>query len=86
MKAKSLVLAIAAAACVTVLPAYAHPMVHFQSGRQLRNVYQDPVRTAADPSPTPAAAPEIDPEMAAGALTLLAGGLAVLRGRRRKDG
>ena len=84
MKAKSLVLAIAAAGCLTVLPAYAHPMVHFQSGHQLRNVYQNPVRTADDPA-APAAAPEIDPEMAAGALTLLAGGLAVLRGRRRKD-
>lgn len=85
MKAKSLVLAIAAAGCVMVLPAYAHPMVHFQSGHQLRNIYQDPVRTAD--TPAPAAAPEIDPEMAAGALTLLAGGLAVLRGRRRrKDG
>jgi len=37
----------------------------------------------ADPS-TPTAAPEIDPAGAASALTLLAGGLAVLRGRREK--
>ena len=32
--------------------------------------------------PRPAAAPEIDPAGAMGALTLLAGGLAVMRGRR----
>lgn len=32
----------------------------------------------------PAAAPEIDPASAIGALTLLAGGLAVVRGRRSK--
>ncbi len=31
---------------------------------------------------TPAAAPEIDPASAVSALTLLAGGLAVIRGRR----
>jgi hypothetical protein len=34
---------------------------------------------------TPAAAPEIDPASATAALTLLAGGLAMLRGRRRKS-
>lgn len=34
--------------------------------------------------PTPAAAPEIDPAAATAALTLLAGGFATLRGRRRK--
>ena len=33
---------------------------------------------------SPAAAPEIDPGSASAALTLLAGGLAMLRGRRRK--
>lgn len=87
MKAKSLVLALAAAGCVTGLPAYAHPMPHFSNGHQVRHFYKEQVRTeAADPSPTPAAAPEIDPAMAGGALTLLAGGLAILRGRRRKDG
>jgi hypothetical protein len=32
----------------------------------------------------PVAAPEIDPASAVGALTLLAGGLAVVRGRSRK--
>jgi|HubBroStandDraft_4_1064222.scaffolds.fasta_scaffold41186_2 hypothetical protein len=32
----------------------------------------------------PVAAPEIDPAAAGSALTLLAGGLAVVRGRRRK--
>lgn len=32
-----------------------------------------------------AAAPEIDPAAAAGAMTLLLGGLAVVRGRRRKN-
>jgi hypothetical protein len=34
---------------------------------------------------SPAAAPEIDPGSASAALTLLAGGLAMLRGRRRKS-
>lgn len=34
---------------------------------------------------TPAAAPEIDPGSATAALTFLAGGLAMLRGRRRKS-
>lgn len=36
------------------------------------------------PHPTPVAAPEIDPAAAVAGLTLLAGGLAVLRGRRVK--
>ncbi|HVS75501.1 MAG TPA: hypothetical protein VHE11_01115 [Steroidobacteraceae bacterium] len=35
-------------------------------------------------SPGPAAAPEIDPASATAALTFLAGGLAILRGRRRR--
>lgn len=35
-------------------------------------------------TPTPAKAPEIDPASATAALTCLAGGLAVLRGRRRR--
>ena len=35
--------------------------------------------------PGPISAPEIDPTSALGALTLLAGGLAVIRGRRTKD-
>lgn len=35
--------------------------------------------------PSPTAAPEIDPAGAAGALTLLAGGLAILGRRRKKD-
>lgn len=35
-------------------------------------------------APTPAPAPEIDPASATAAMTLLAGGLALLRGRRRK--
>jgi LPXTG-motif cell wall-anchored protein len=34
--------------------------------------------------PTPVAAPEIDPASAVAGLTLMAGGLAVLVGRRRK--
>jgi hypothetical protein len=34
------------------------------------------------PSPSPVQAPEIDPASAMAGLTLLAGGLAVLRGRR----
>jgi len=33
-----------------------------------------------------AAAPEIDPDMTAGGLTLLLGALTVLRGRRQKPG
>jgi hypothetical protein len=82
VKAKSLVLAITAAACVSALPAYAHPMLHFRNGHQQRHHDQD----LGAPAPTPTAAPEIDPGMAAGALTLLAGGLAMVRGRRRKDG
>lgn len=81
MKAKSLVLAIAAAGCVSALPAYAHP-THFRNGHLQRHFDHDSVMT----DPSPMAAPEIDPGMAAGALTLLAGGLAVVRGRRRKDG
>lgn len=80
MKAKLLVLATVAAGCVAALPAYAHP-THFRNGHQNRNYTNDVVTNQ-----TPAAAPEIDPGMAAGALTLLAGGLAVVRGRRRKDG
>ena len=36
-------------------------------------------------APTPAAAPEIDPASATAALTFLAGGLAMLGGRRRKS-
>jgi hypothetical protein len=35
------------------------------------------------PTPTPMRAPEIDPASAMAGLTMLAGGLAVLRGRRR---
>lgn len=35
------------------------------------------------PTPTPVNAPEIDPASAISGLTLLAGALAVLRGRRR---
>jgi hypothetical protein len=35
-----------------------------------------------NPSPTPVKAPEIDPASALSALTLLAGGLVVLRGRK----
>lgn len=38
-----------------------------------------------DLTPTPAKAPEIDPAGAAAGLTFLAGGLAMLRGRRRKS-
>lgn len=79
MKAKFLVLATVAAGCVAALPAYAHT-TDFRNGHQQRNYNKDVVTT-----PT-TAAPEIDPGMAAGALTLLAGGLAVVRGRRRKDG
>jgi hypothetical protein len=37
------------------------------------------------PSPHPTAAPEIDPAGALSAFTLLAGGLAVLRGRRSRQ-
>ena len=37
-------------------------------------------------APTPTAAPEIDPASALGAFTLLAGGLAVIRGRRSTSG
>jgi LPXTG-motif cell wall-anchored protein len=36
-------------------------------------------------SPSPVKAPEIDPASAMAGLTMLAGGLAVLRGRRRKS-
>lgn len=39
-------------------------------------------KDATDPAATPAAAPEIDPGSAISAFTLLAGGLAVIRGRR----
>jgi hypothetical protein len=37
------------------------------------------------PSPTPVAAPEIDAASAVAGLTLMVGGLAVLRGRRNKS-
>lgn len=40
---------------------------------------------ALTPAPPPAKAPEIDPGTASAALTLLAGGLAMLRGRRRRS-
>lgn len=76
MKAKFLGLAIFASGCVAALPAYAHGLPQTRRGGEQRMFYQDP---------PPAAAPEIDPAMATSALTLLAGGLAVLRGRRRKD-
>jgi len=36
------------------------------------------------PPPPPTAAPEVDPASAGAALTLLAGGLIVLRGRKRE--
>jgi len=36
------------------------------------------------PYPKPVRAPEIDPALALGGLTLLAGGIAVVRGRRTK--
>jgi hypothetical protein len=39
----------------------------------------------SNPTPTPVQAPEIDPASAMAGLTMLAGGLAVLRGRRRKN-
>jgi hypothetical protein len=38
----------------------------------------------AGPHPGPVSAPEIDPASAMAGLTMLAGGLAVLRGRRKK--
>jgi hypothetical protein len=38
-----------------------------------------------DPKPPTVRAPEIDPASAMTGLTMLAGGLAVLRGRRRKQ-
>jgi len=38
-----------------------------------------------NPSPSPVQAPELDPASAMAGLTMLAGGLAVLRGRRRKN-
>lgn len=38
----------------------------------------------ANPHPGPVSAPEIDPASAMAGLTMLAGGLAVLRGRRKK--
>ncbi|HEX3945971.1 MAG TPA: hypothetical protein VHW69_18000 [Rhizomicrobium sp.] len=38
----------------------------------------------ANPKPTPVAAPEIDAASAVAGLTLMLGGLAVLRGRRSK--
>jgi LPXTG-motif cell wall-anchored protein len=37
------------------------------------------------PSPAPVQAPELDPASAMAGLTMLAGGLAVLRGRRKKN-
>ncbi len=37
------------------------------------------------PTPTPVKAPEIDPASAIAGLTMLGAGLAVLRGRRRKN-
>jgi hypothetical protein len=39
-------------------------------------------RDSREPAADPAAAPEIDPASAFSAFTLLAGGLAVIRGRR----
>ena len=42
-----------------------------------------PIFCFAPTSPSPVKAPEIDPASAMAGLTMLAGGLAVLRGRRR---
>jgi hypothetical protein len=42
-----------------------------------------PMAASASVGPTPFRAPEIDPASAVSALTLLFGGLAVLRGRRK---
>jgi LPXTG-motif cell wall-anchored protein len=39
----------------------------------------------SNPNPAPVKAPELDPASAMAGLTMLAGGLAVLRGRRRKS-
>lgn len=84
MKAKVLGLAIVASGCVAALPAYAHGMPHFKNSHMFYH-HHNPHALAQDPAPV-TAAPEIDPGMAGGALTLLAGGLALLGGRRRKDG
>jgi len=42
------------------------------------------INCKAPPKTGPASAPEIDPASAMAGLTMLAGGLAVLRGRRKK--
>jgi hypothetical protein len=42
------------------------------------------INCQAPPKTGPASAPEIDPASAMAGLTMLAGGLAVLRGRRKK--
>lgn len=59
---------------------------HFSSGEPLRIHKDPPAVTVPGNDPPPAAAPEIDPATATGALTLLAGGLALLVQRRRRGG
>ena len=90
MKAKILGLVIAGAGCMAALPAYASltgsitivPETRHFGTSDFQRIYNHGWK---DPYPMPAAAPEVDPASAAAALTLLAGGLAFLRGRRRKD-
>lgn len=84
MKAKFLGLAIVASGCVAALPAYAHGMPHFKDSHIFHHRH-NPHSLAQDPPPPMMAAPEIDPGITGGALTLLFGGAALLGGRRRRD-
>lgn len=61
--------------------AFALPWIHHKSSAPW--LHHDVSRNYDPPAPT--SAPEMDPASALGALTFLAGGLAMIRGRRKKD-
>jgi hypothetical protein len=86
----------AAAAMVCTLPAYSHSgSFSYDSGKQgfsasdsakyfsISQEYHTRSSELCWDMKDPASAPEVDPASAGGALTLLAGALAMLRGRRR---
>ncbi|MGH8291092.1 MAG: hypothetical protein ACREV7_19150 [Steroidobacteraceae bacterium] len=85
LKSLALGLLTVSAACTTVVFAHDTHNVKFhdQSVTWCHKGCDRQNQQTGNSDPSPAAAPEIDPAGAMGALTLLAGGLLVIRGRRR---
>jgi len=83
MRKLTLAIAVLAMAGVgSVQAAYSSHGPHGQIGHA--NSHCDQNKDKGKNKGAPTSAPEIDPASAISALTLLAGGLAVIRGRRRK--